>query len=61
MTASNFVEIPKELFNRILAALADPSDLTVKEVDELLEDVQQWIPPAPATDEEIDRSFDAYR
>lgn len=62
-TPSNFIEIPKDLFARMIAALEDPKctpkSLTHQELVELLEDADQWLPPA--TDEEIERSFDANR
>lgn len=57
--ASNMVEIPRELFYRLLAAIETPDDLEKHEKTILLEDAYQWVPPA--TDDEINRSFDAYR
>ena len=44
MTASNFVEIPRELFARLVAAIETPDDLNETERSELIEDVQQFAP-----------------
>ena len=59
MTADNMIEIPKELFWRLLAALETPDDISSDELQDLIDDTVQWVPPG--TDEEIERSFDANR
>lgn len=43
MTASNMVEIPKELLARLMAAIENYEELTDKEIAELLEDANEWV------------------
>jgi transcriptional regulatory protein LevR len=43
-TASNMVEIPRELLARLVAALETPLDLDEQDVNELIEDVQAYFP-----------------
>jgi hypothetical protein len=44
MSYANMVEIPRDLFTRLLAAIETPDDLTPDDVSALLEDAQQWVP-----------------
>jgi hypothetical protein len=43
-TPDNFMELPEELFVRMLAAIETPDDLSEREVTELIEDANEWYP-----------------
>lgn len=44
MTASNMVEMPRELVARLVAAVETPLDLDEQDINELIEDVQAYFP-----------------
>ena len=42
MTASNMVEIPRDLLARLIAALETPKDLSGEDLEMLIEDAHAW-------------------